>query len=465
MALGRNIGMLSGDPRGALDPNMYYQRGQALGQQMGQSLGMLAGRDMRTGEQIAAAEENQYLQALADPSKTSQELFSLSQQAINSGYTDAGGQILKAAQAALTKEQDAARRKTLSDSFEKYGYNTLANMAKDPTADMTELQKELTKIELTNVKGAKSRPARREMLKAAGFPQQALQDLEKGKFDSYSVDEFAEMVSSQNAELEIFLDPKTGKPKPYRVNEYGLVEDPSTPNKFVQANILGLEQAPQQIKQLATGDSITKNLTDGYTKSYLELYDNALNANDVLRTNAIAQAELDKGIKTGIFATGEMFVARFAKALGATGEFTEDISSTEVFMTQRAEQVLKLIKALGTGTAVSNTDREYVEKIVGGQIGLDETTLKRLLELERDYSQQTISKANQANNTLRKVVSKNGTIKTSDDLTILDSMRIDPYQAAKTIEQRTAELKNQGYSDAAIQLALEDEGYGNNNSN
>lgn len=59
MALGRNMGMLSGDPRGALDPNMYYQRGQALGQQMGQSLGMLAGRDMRTGEQVAAAQEDE----------------------------------------------------------------------------------------------------------------------------------------------------------------------------------------------------------------------------------------------------------------------------------------------------------------------------------------------------------------------------------------------------------------------
>ena len=465
MALGFSQGLLGGlrtfgqggdMPADPNQRNVMQQYGvtNPLLQQFGQSVGMLVGRDMRSNAQIGTS----MLAPLTDPTKTSKELFALAGEATQLGQPEVAGKLIEAAQGKQALEQKAQRRQTLSDAFKEKGYKTLSDMALDPTADMDELQKELTKLELVDIKGAKSRGARREMMKSAGFPAEALNDLAQGKFDGYTQEEFADFIQSRDAKLEIYLDPKTGEPKPYRVNSYGLVEDPNNPNSFVSAQQLGLTQAPQQIKNLSTGDSIAKKLTDGYTDSFLGLYDEALTANDVLRTNAIAQQELDKGIKSGMFASTELLLARFAKSLGMTGEFTDDIASTELFMTQRASQVLKLIKALGTGNAVSNTDREYVEKIVGGNINLDETTLRRLLELEREYGNQVIAKANQANDTLRNIVSKGGTVKDSDDLQILDAMVVDPYKAAKTREQLTEELQQQGYSPTAIQLALEAEG-------
>jgi hypothetical protein len=43
--------------------------------------------------------------------------------------------------------------------------------------------------------------------------------------------------------------------------------------------------------------------------------------------------------------------------------------------------VVNIVKAFGSGSGISNADREYAEKMAGGQIKLDEASIKRILDI------------------------------------------------------------------------------------
>lgn len=118
------------------------------------------------------------------------------------------------------------------------------------------------------------------------------------------------------------------------------------------------------------------------------------------RTASISLNALNESanlLNSGKIITGAAgdFRLAFTKALALGGFIgTENIEATEAFFANQGRQVAQVIKAFGSGTGLSDKDREYAEKIAGGQIGLDETSLRRLVSLGQKYSTEGINQYN-----------------------------------------------------------------------
>ena len=102
-----------------------------------------------------------------------------------------------------------------------------------------------------------------------------------------------------------------------------------------------------------------------------------------------ARQALDEGAITGQFADQKVF---FTKVAGLFGLPTDAASNTEVFRSAIGNQVLAHIKALGANP--SNADRDYIEKIQGGQVSLEESSLRKLLDMTEKYARQSIQNFN-----------------------------------------------------------------------
>tara|TARA_R110000782_G_scaffold203168_1_gene291639 strand:+ start:425 stop:700 length:276 start_codon:yes stop_codon:yes gene_type:complete len=84
----------------------------------------------------------------------------------------------------------------------------------------------------------------------------------------------------------------------------------------------------------------------------------------MLDVNAASGTDLDK-LYTGKLAPLQLAIMDLGKSLGLISpEQTNRVVATQTFMINRAKQVLPLIKALGSGTAISDKDREFISKIV-----------------------------------------------------------------------------------------------------
>ena len=102
--------------------------------------------------------------------------------------------------------------------------------------------------------------------------------------------------------------------------------------------------------------------------------------------NAIntAKSALEGGAYTGKFAE---FTMQSVKALAENlpssvvpAGFEKKIANTETYQGATGQLVMNIIKTLGSGTAISDADREYAAKVVAGEISLNKESLTRLLD-------------------------------------------------------------------------------------
>jgi len=101
---------------------------------------------------------------------------------------------------------------------------------------------------------------------------------------------------------------------------------------------------------------------------------------------------LDEGIRTGSIAEFRQEAARFYSDI--LGQSAEQIASTDEFFARSGIEVANQIKAFGSGTGLSDADREFAKAIVGGRIQLSQTAIRRLVKMRRDISLKTISNYN-----------------------------------------------------------------------
>jgi hypothetical protein len=106
----------------------------------------------------------------------------------------------------------------------------------------------------------------------------------------------------------------------------------------------------------------------------------AEDARSILDTINTGRALLDKGVISGFGADFKLGFAKAAKELGASG-FDGKIENTESYASNMAQNVGKLIKQFGAGTGLSDTDRKFAEQMAGGQISLDEKSMRKILDI------------------------------------------------------------------------------------
>jgi len=95
---------------------------------------------------------------------------------------------------------------------------------------------------------------------------------------------------------------------------------------------------------------------------------------------------LDSGIITG---TGAEFLTGVGNALSSRlgfKAFDDPVANTQAYSAALGRQVGEVIKQFGSGTGISDADREYAEKIAGGKISMNEQALRRVMDInERAY--------------------------------------------------------------------------------
>ena len=130
------------------------------------------------------------------------------------------------------------------------------------------------------------------------------------------------------------------------------------------------------------GNASMEELGKKMATSLSESYDNASELANSLPDLQKAENLLNSGMITGF---GAGFMVEAGKALQQAGfNFsTEPIANTEAYMALMGNQVATIIKKFGSGTGLSDADREYAQQIVGGKIQATEKSLRRIIDINK----------------------------------------------------------------------------------
>lgn len=136
-------------------------------------------------------------------------------------------------------------------------------------------------------------------------------------------------------------------------------------------------------------DAFGAGLAEARVKNLQTSYDNAIVARKALDSLGQAETQLQAGIKSGATANVALAIAKWGQALGI-GDGDPSIANTETFRASMAQQVLASVKQLGSGTGISNADRDYAEKAAGGAITLDDKAMQRLMDIQKTAAANTL---------------------------------------------------------------------------
>ncbi len=102
-----------------------------------------------------------------------------------------------------------------------------------------------------------------------------------------------------------------------------------------------------------------------------------------------ARRALDSGAITGAGADSRLFLDKVGTLFGIP---SDKVANTEVARAALGTQVLESAKTLGANP--SNADRDYIEKVKGGSIALDEASMRRLLDMQERWGRDSVRRAN-----------------------------------------------------------------------
>ena len=153
-----------------------------------------------------------------------------------------------------------------------------------------------------------------------------------------------------------------------------------------------------------TGDAnqtLANTLAKEQAKSYVERRPEAQTAISTLATVNNARQQVEAGIKSGQFANFQLGLAKTLNALGLTED--ESVANTETFLAQTAGLVGQAIKQFGAGTGLSDADREFATRMAGGDIKMDEASIRRILRIQKQVQENIVKRFNEDREALLQV--------------------------------------------------------------
>ena len=256
--------------------------------------------------------------------------------------------------------------------------------------------------------------------------------IKNGQFDEMSDELFLEQVKGKKATLKAFTA-QDGTMQSRRVDESANVYNEAT-GKWESPVTLGLTPAPIVSKVFNQSSAIADKLTGTLVDNFGELHTLAKDAQNILTNNVESLSALEAGIYTGFGANALLEISRVGKAMGLVPDSVEDtLQATQIFMIGRAKMVLPLIKALGSGSGISDTDRKFIAKITAAEeagIALDEKTIRDIIRIENEVANEYIDRSNGALDTL------NGLPNSGLNNGIYDSLYVtkpEPFVAAPAV--------------------------------
>ena len=131
------------------------------------------------------------------------------------------------------------------------------------------------------------------------------------------------------------------------------------------------------------GDTIIRQTLGKDQEEFLDKVQPALNSIPNLQfMEKMLNVVGDEGeIITGRLGPQELFLKSVAKDLGF-GEF-KDVDATQAYLATAGRQVGQVIRLFGSGTGLSDADREYAEKIAGGSQKMTKEALQKLVAMAK----------------------------------------------------------------------------------
>jgi len=173
----------------------------------------------------------------------------------------------------------------------------------------------------------------------------------------------------------VFLDVNSDQQFTYEIGADGKQIRKPYAGQVDRATSTSTVNIPPQEKAFESG------LGTGQSKMILENKVAALDAASILETNQVAKNLLKSGVITG---TGANFFVGLNNALQQAGldfGYADAAANSQAYVAAMGANVGRLIKQFGAGTGLSNADRDYAEKIAGGQITLTESALRKIIDI------------------------------------------------------------------------------------
>lgn len=363
---------------GALaNPQYGMLTGQAIAN-VGQRLSEIPG-NIREEQQRRAAQAA--LQAGLQGYAT-QDPALLQQAAAASAGAGAGEQAMSMAQAgselaAQQREEAAlnARRNAIAASAEANRLPQVAARARRATSHDTldQIAKDLRQAEIKKV-GEMPVPLKKQLAQAAGVSPAQFDDL---GLATVSEDAFNKYISGLEGDLKPWMT-SNGDIQVYRESKYGTVWD-DVSKSWKNPGDLGLKEAPptvQKVENIAQG--LQEKLTDLGAENFKELSTQAVQSRESVMSIDRILPTVDN-MYTGTLAEIKLKTAKLFNQLGLPIDDLSRITDTEVFIAESGKRVADYIKNLGSGTGLSDKDLAFTLQVVGGDIGVDASSLKKIL--------------------------------------------------------------------------------------
>lgn len=331
--------------------------------------------------QAKAAAKRKELRAGLDL-KTSQGLSKLAKYYQSIGELAEAAKIATAASEVGLREQQQKgfilEQTNLADRAKKLNLDDFIpriNATTDPKA-LEAIAKELRGVEISRLP-ALSRENRQKI--ASKQFNVSPSDFTALGLDEASDDDFWKILETGEGELSAWMK-SDGSTEVYS-ERGGLLFDKES-NSWKPPSYFNLvSEAPELTKVLNSDDLIREQLAIADVENLNELREKASEAHRLI---PLIDRQLERVVDmpTGKFGEAELFTKQVANALGIAWD-PEGVVSAEEFLSEAGTLVANQIKAFGSGSGLSDADREYSKLISAADITLKAEALQRLLKIQK----------------------------------------------------------------------------------
>lgn len=137
-------------------------------------------------------------------------------------------------------------------------------------------------------------------------------------------------------------------------------------------------------------------LGKGQADRLLASQEKAQSAADILATNEVGRSLLNSGAITGAGADFFVGLNKALKQANIDFGYADAASNSQAYAAAMAANAGLLIKQFGAGTGLSDADREYATKAAAGQISMDETAIRKVLDINDRAARNVIERHNKS---------------------------------------------------------------------
>lgn len=333
-----------------------------------------------------------YSAAIA-PGATSAEINTGAQQLMQMGQQEEALALSEQARAALLSEQEKealnARKGAMARRATALGLTDVAeNIRNAPDQDtLNDIAKDLRKTEIERL------PSQTPMQR---WSRARSVGLTKEEFDNAGLKDatdkfFNDYVTGLKGKTEAWVDSE-GNVRAIRFTESGKAWDDEQ-QLFVEPSELGLVQkAPSVQKVIDASNKMVESLADESVKDIVNLRDRARTAKTKLDVLNRQLARLEGGMPTGMTANIQVELARIGQLMDRP--YNPELVNAQEYMMEVANLVKQEIKAFGSGTSITDADREYTQRMVGGDITQQAEALANMLQIYKRAAEGTIKDYN-----------------------------------------------------------------------